>query len=129
MFSSYFLWYFTSFSTAYLLVFAVAHRIMHGIQYIVMVYYYNRHKVERTGGDSALLRHVAGNLKAFLLICAAYAMVFHALTEGLVRDFGFGLVGFNTNFDLFSYSLLSSFALIHYYYDCLLYTSPSPRDS
>jgi hypothetical protein len=121
MFSSYFLWYFTSFSTAYLLVFAVAHRIMHGIQYIVMVYYYNRHKVERTGGDSALLRHVAGNLKAFLLICAAYAMVFHALTEGLVRDFGFGLVGFNTNFDLFSYSLLSSFALIHYYYDAFIW--------
>ena len=121
MFSSYFLWYFTSFSTAYLLVFAVAHRIMHGIQYIVMVYYYNRHKVERTGGDSTLLRHVAGNLKAFLLICAAYAMVFHALTEGLVRDFGFGLVGFNTNFDLFSYSLLSSFALIHYYYDAFIW--------
>ena len=121
MFSSYFLWYFTSFSTAYLLVFAVAHRIMHGIQYIVMVYYYNRHKVERTGGDSALLRHVAGNLQAFLLICAAYAMVFHALTEGLVRDFGFGLVGFNTNFDLFSYSLLSSFALIHYYYDAFIW--------
>jgi hypothetical protein len=121
MFSSYFLWYFTSFSTAYLLVFAVAHRIMHGIQYIVMVYYYNRHKVERTGGDSALLRHVAGNLKAFLLICAAYAMVFHALTEGLVRDFGFGIVGFNTNFDLFSYSLLSSFALIHYYYDAFIW--------
>ena len=121
LFSSYFLWYFTSFSTAYLLVFAVAHRIMHGIQYIVMVYYYNRHKVERTGGDSALLRHVAGNIKAFLLICAAYAMVFHALTEGLVRDFGFGLVGFNTNFDLFSYSLLSSFALIHYYYDAFIW--------
>lgn len=121
--SSYFLWYFTSFNTAYLLVFAVAHRIMHGIQYIVMVYFYNRHKVERTGGDSALLRYVSGkgHVKAFLLICAAYAMVFHALTEGLVRDFGFGLVGFNTNFDLFSYSLLSSFALIHYYYDAFIW--------
>lgn len=121
--SSYFLWYFTSFFTAYLLVFAVAHRIMHGIQYIVMVYYYNRHKVERTGGDSMLLRYVSGkgHVKAFLLICAAYALVFHALTEGLVRDFGFGLVGFNTNFDLFSYSLLSSFALLHYYYDAFIW--------
>ena len=79
---------------------------MHGIQYIVMVYFYNRHKVERTGGDSALMRYVAGKggVKFFLLLCAAYAVVFHALSEGLVRDFGFGLVGFNTNFDLFSYS-------------------------
>ena len=31
------------------------------------------------------------------------------------------LVGFNTNFDLFSYSLLSSFALIHYYYDAFIW--------
>lgn len=123
MFSSYFLWYFTSFTTSYLLVFAVAHRIMHGIQYIVMVYFFNRHKVERTGGDSSLLRYVSGqgHIKTFLLICAAYALVFHALTEGHVRDFGFGLVGFNTNFDLFSYSLLSSFALIHYYYDAFIW--------
>ena len=63
-----------------------------------MVYFYNRHKVERTGGDSALRK---GGVKFFLLLCAAYAIVFHALSEGLVRDFGFGLVGgFNTNFDL-----------------------------
>jgi hypothetical protein len=123
LFSSYFLWYFTSFTTSYLLVYAVAHRIMHGAQYMVMVYYYNRHKVERTGGDSTLLRYLArpGNVRAFLLLCAAYALLFHALTEGHVRDFGFGLVGFNTNFDLFSYSLLSSFALIHYYYDAFIW--------
>ncbi len=121
--ASYFLWYFTSFTTEYLLVYAVAHRIMHGVQYIVIVYYYNRHKVERAGGDSALLRYLAkpGNVKAFLLMCAAYALVFHALSEGHVRDFGFGVVGFNANFDLFSYSLLSSFALIHYFYDAFIW--------
>jgi hypothetical protein len=120
---SYFLWYFTSFTTEYLLVYAVAHRIMHGVQYIVMVYYYNRHKVERGAGDSTIINYVAkpGNIKAFLLMCAAYALVFHALSEGHVRDFGFGIVGFNTNFDLFSYSLLSSFALIHYYYDAFIW--------
>ena len=58
---------------------------------------------------------------AFLLMCGAYALVFHALSEGHVRDFGFGIVGFNANFDLFSYSLLSSFALIHYYYDAFIW--------
>ncbi|NKB66498.1 MAG: hypothetical protein GKR89_05515 [Candidatus Latescibacteria bacterium] len=121
--ASYFLWYFTSFTTHYLLVYAVAHRIMHGLQYIVMVYFYNRNKVERSGGDSSLLAFLgqAGNAKAFLLMCAAYALVFHALTEGVVRDFGFGMVGFNSNFDLFSYSLLSSFALLHYYYDSFIW--------
>ena len=123
LFASYFLWYSTSFTTPYLLVFAVAHRIMHGLQYIVMVYFYNRNKIERTGGDSGLLAFLGrpGNAKAFLLLCAAYALVFHALSEGVVRDFGFGVVGFNTNFDLFSYSLLSSFALLHYYYDSFIW--------
>ena len=120
---SYFLWYFTSFSTEYLLVYAVAHRIMHGVQYIVMVYFYNRHKIERGVNDSPFINFVSrpGNIKAFLLMCVAYALVFHALTEGHVRDFGFGFIGFNANFDLFSYSLLSSFALIHYYYDAFIW--------
>tara|TARA_B100000886_G_scaffold333139_1_gene286706 strand:+ start:1293 stop:2345 length:1053 start_codon:yes stop_codon:yes gene_type:complete len=120
---SYFLWYFTSFTTEYLLVFAVAHRIMHGVQYIVMVYHYNRHKVERGISDSIVISFLAkrGNVKAFLLMCGAYALVFHALSEGHVRDFGFGIIGFNANFDLFSYSLLSSFALIHYYYDAFIW--------
>ena len=123
LFASYFLWYYTSFTTTYLLVYAVAHRIMHGMQYIVMVYFYNRNKVERTGGDSSLLSYLARprNLRAFVLMCAAYALVFHALTEGHGRDFGFGVIGFNTNFDLFSYSLLSSFALLHYYYDSFIW--------
>ena len=127
--SSYFLWYYTSFSTTYLLVFAVAHRIMHGVQYIVIVFFYLRNKMERAGGESALLAYLGtpGNIKAFLLMCAAYALVFHALTEGYGRDFGFGVIGFNTNFDLFSYSLVSSFALLHYYYDAFIWKVRKPE--
>ena len=123
LFASYFLWYYTSYNTTYLLVWAVAHRIMHGMQYIVMVYYYLRNKLVRTGGESAFLAYLArpGNVKAFLLLCAAYALVYHALVQGYTRDFGFGVVGFNTNFDLFSYSLVSSFALAHYYYDAFIW--------
>jgi hypothetical protein len=56
--TSYFLWYYTSFTTTYLLVFLIAHRIMHGVQYIVMVYSYNRHQVERSGGGSRLLAYL-----------------------------------------------------------------------
>ena len=121
--SSYFLWYYTSFSTNYLLVFAVAHRLMHGLQYIVMVYFYLRNKVQRMGGESAFLAYIgkAGNLKAFVLLCAAYALVFHAMSEGYTRDFGFGVIGYNTNYDLFSYSLVASFSLLHYYYDSFIW--------
>ena len=59
LFSSYFLWYYASFSTTYLLVFAFAHRVMHGMQYIVMVYFYLRNKFERMGGESPLLAYLA----------------------------------------------------------------------
>jgi hypothetical protein len=123
LFASYFLWYYTSFSTTYLLVYAVAHRIMHGTQYIVMVYSYLRNKQDRGTDRSPLHSWVArpGNIRAFLILCLAYALLFHALTEGHIRDFGFGVIGFNTNFDLFAYSLLSSFALLHYYYDAFIW--------
>ena len=123
LFSSYFLWYYASFTTTYLLVFAFAHRVMHGMQYIVMVYFYLRNKMERMGGDSALHAYLgkAGNLKAFVLLCAAYALVYHALSEGYTRDFGFGVIGYNTNYDLFSYSLIASFSLVHYYYDAFIW--------
>ncbi|HCL28791.1 MAG TPA: hypothetical protein DIC52_10180 [Candidatus Latescibacteria bacterium] len=129
LFASYFLWYYTSFTTTYLLVYAIAHRIMHGTQYIVMVYSYLRNKEARGTSDSTLHAWVArrGNLRAFLLLCIAYAMLFHALTEGHIRDFGFGVIGFNTNFDLFAYSLLSSFALLHYYYDAFIWKVRRPE--
>ena len=123
LFSSYFLWYYASFTTTFLLVFAFAHRVMHGMQYIVMVYYYLRNKMERMGGESPFLAYLGrpGNVKAFLLLCGAYALVYHALSEGYTRDFGFGVIGYNTNYDLFSYSLIASFSLLHYYYDAFIW--------
>ncbi len=123
LFSSYFLWYYASFTTTYLLVYVIAHRIMHGAQYIVVVYFYLRNKLERTGGDSAFLAYLArpGTLKAFLLLCAAYAFVFNALSEGNARDFGFGLIGFNTNYDLVSYCLIASLGVVHFYYDAFIW--------
>lgn len=127
--SSYFLWYFTSFTSEYLMVYAVAHRLMHGIQYIAMIYYFNRNRVERIGGDSSLLTYLAkpGHFKVFLLLCAASMLIWLALTEGSIRDLGFGLVGYSESFDLFSYSLVSSVALIHYWFDAFIWKVRRPE--
>ena len=46
--TSYGLWYFTSWHTNSVLVHGIAHRLMHGVQYIVIVYYYVDHKAVRT---------------------------------------------------------------------------------
>ena len=42
--ASYFLWYFTAWHTNSILLFAIAHRIMHGVQYIVMVHFFLKRK-------------------------------------------------------------------------------------
>ncbi len=122
--SSYFLWYYTSFATSYLLVFLLAHRIMHGTQYIVMVYFYNRNHVERGGGDSRLLNYLGkpGHVAAFVFVCALYALVFDLLTKIDERGFSFG-----SDIDLVSYSLITSFALTHYYFDSFIWKVRSPE--
>jgi hypothetical protein len=122
--ASYSLWYYTSFSTTYLLVFLIAHRIMHGVQYIVMVYFYNRNQVERTGGDSRLLRRLGepGHILAFLSLCAVYSIAFGLLTQVDGRGFSFG-----PQLDFFAYSLISSFALTHYYFDSFIWKVHRPE--
>lgn len=116
LFSSYFLWYFLSFSTTSLIVWGIGHRIMHGVQYIVMVYYYNRNNVARTGGDSSLLAYLgkpgATHIMAFLIFILAYGVVFWQLT--LERQF-------SPDYDIFAASLISSFSLLHYYYDAFIW--------
>jgi len=123
LFASYFLWYYASFTTTYLLIFAIAHRLMHGLQYIVMVYYYNRNQVERGGVDSRLLTRLGtpGHLKLFVLLCVGYAIAFELLTNSWDRGVSFG-----EDLDLFAYSLISSFALVHYYFDSFIWKVRRP---
>ena len=120
--ASYFLWYFTAFATTSLLVWSIAHRSMHGGQYLVMVFCYNRNNVARSGGDSALLRYLGAlgplHVAAFLLFGVGYALVFWQLSS--VRSL-------SADFDLLSASLISSFALLHYYFDSFIWKVRTPR--
>jgi hypothetical protein len=89
---------------------------MHGGQYMVMVFFYNRNNVTRTGGDSSLLRYLgrpgAARVAVFLLFCWGYGIAFWQLT--LARQF-------SPDYDIFAASLISSFALLHYYYDAFIW--------
>ena len=127
--ASYFLWYYTSFTSDYLMVYAVAHRIMHGVQYNVMIYYFNKHLAERDPDHPSLLAYLAQpqNLKVGILLCAACTVVWVVLTEGHLRDLGFGMLGFGVDFDLFSFSLISSFAMLHYWYDAFIWKTRQPE--
>ncbi|HJP33569.1 MAG TPA: hypothetical protein QGF95_23710 [Candidatus Latescibacteria bacterium] len=127
--ASYFLWYYTSFTSEYLMVYAVAHRIMHGVQYNVMIYYFNKHLSERNPEHPSLLRYLAQpqNIVVGILLCVACTIVWVVLTEGHLRDLGFGFVGFGGNFDLFSFSLISSVAMIHYWFDAFIWKTRQPE--
>ncbi|MDE0736715.1 MAG: hypothetical protein OSB47_12890 [Pirellulaceae bacterium] len=106
--ASYFLWYYSAWHTASVLVWGIAHRLMHGIQYIVIVYWYLRRKVDQQsevdqqGEVQAgaapkkfnLVRFVvrSGNVKFFLLIFLIYAALYQLAILQPLEVFGFGVV-------------------------------------
>jgi hypothetical protein len=138
--ASYFLWYFVAWNTSSFLLYQIAHKIMHGVQYIVIVYWYIRRKVERAGTGTSVLAYVAqpGNVKAFLLMAVLYAFVYKLIIGGGLEEFGFGVVNvtlpydsvkelglagmtYGRGYDLFAAALIQSLALVHYYFDSFIW--------
>ncbi len=110
LFSSYFLWYFTSWQSDSLLVFGIAHRLMHGVQYMVIVNSYLGRKLERNvspmnGLDReppspmflpAWLVGVLASRRtlAFLGMGLAYVLLYQLLLLRPLDELGFGVVNF-----------------------------------
>ena len=94
--ASYFLWYFVAWHTNSILLYAVAHRIMHGAQYIVMVYSFMRRTADQGSSRPGLWSRMVGQgrLRWYLISGAAYAMVFQLLINRPLDEFGFGVVNF-----------------------------------
>jgi hypothetical protein len=86
--ASYGLWYYVSWQDS-LLVYLVAHRIMHGVQYIAMVYWYLERNIERTGEPPRLLKRLS--VGRFVLLGIAYALLFQLVSGLPLEDFAFGL--------------------------------------
>ena len=139
-FASYFLWYFVSWQTASFITWSIAHRLMHGVQYMVIVYWYIRRKVAQTGQTRGVLASVArpGNLKAFLLLGLMYAVVYNFITGDGLDSFGFGILNFTipydsvpelgiaamssqARYDLFAASAISAVAVVHFYFDSFIW--------
>lgn len=129
--ASYFLWYFTSWHTDSILVFGIAHRIMHGLQYIVMVYWYIRRKTQPTD-DQPQQTQVSklvspGRIIRFMVACLIYAVAFQLLSGQPLERFGFGLVNFSARFSLdeayhiYAESVFSIMALTHFYFDSFIW--------
>jgi len=136
--ASYFLWYFVGWQTGSLIIYLIAHRLMHGLQYIVMVYWYIRRKSAGTGRKGGFLAALtrAGNVKAFLLISLFYAVIYNLLLGNGFEVFGFGIVnpdlrydslrelgglGSRQGFEVYTVALAQSVAVVHYYFDSFIW--------
>ena len=135
---SYFLWYFTARQTDSLLVHGIAHRIMHGVQYIVIAYWYTRRKEEAADHPDALASRLvrSGNLWMFILACVLYAVAYQLLIGRSVSEFGFGFnplaspavpehglqaMSPRGGYELYSIAIINTAALTHYYFDSFIW--------
>jgi hypothetical protein len=137
--ASYFLWYFTAWHTNSVLLFAVAHRIMHGVQYMVMVYAFLGRKALSAESRRGLWNRLAGQgkLKWFLLGGGIYAVFFQVLIHRPLDELGFGVVNFaayeaipqfnipeldpTAAYALFSATMIASYGMLHYYVDSFIW--------
>lgn len=107
--SSYFLWYFTSWQVDSLLVFGIAHRLMHGAQYIAIVNSYVGRKLDHAAHDwsaesssptttivpLAIERwKPSSRTLFFILLGLMYAVGYQLLLLRPLDELGFGVVNF-----------------------------------
>ncbi len=123
------LWYYVSWQDSFL-VYTVAHRIMHGVQYIVFVYWYIGKKTEATGQRPRLLNDFS--LGRFLLLGGVYAVLFQLAVGSGLADFSFGLVQMLQEDEFLHFTrekatgfyaatAVSAAAAVHYYVDSFVW--------
>lgn len=137
--ASYFLWYFVAWHTNSILLYAVAHRIMHGIQYIVMVYIFMDNSARKPGAKRGLWTRLVGERRWVLFVLGgiAYAGIFQLLINRPMDEFGFGVVnfapypaieqfnlpalGYHGSFELWSIMVVYIAGMMHYYVDSFIW--------
>lgn len=137
--ASYFLWYFVAWHTNSILLYAVAHRVMHGVQYIVMVYIFMRRSADTHASRPGFWSRLTGEgrLRWFVLFGLGYALLFQLMINRPLDEFGFGVVNFSpypaipqfnlpaldyqASYELWSQLMLYAYALLHYYVDSFIW--------
>lgn len=144
LFASYFLWYFVTWHTSSILTYFIAHRLMHGLQYIVFVHGYLQRRGERVPERDWLRRLTSPAAVPLFVACMlGYAMVFNFLSGGDLVPFGLGIVDFELHWDsipeiaratldstgalaIGTVALAKAAALVHYYFDSFIWKVSDP---
>ena len=147
--ASYGLWYVTAWHTDSILVFGIAHRLMHGVQYMVIVRIYLAKKARDSGdagGGLGLSLAGRGGLWRFVGISLLYAVVFQVVVgqPQPLETFGFGVFEFNSVYKaipelgvgrftsremyaLFATAMVDAVAMVHYYFDSFIWKVSDQR--
>ena len=146
--SSYFLWYFCAWHASSVLVWGIAHRIMHGLQYIIIVYWYLRRKAESDkpatipveGIGFKMVRYMVRSKRVwiFIGISLIYAALFQIVLMEPLEVFGFGVfriseidrtveslkgIGMTDAMwqGLYAEILVAGFGMTHFYFDSFIW--------
>jgi len=131
--SSYGLWYFAGWHTNSLLVYGIAHKLMHGLQYLVIVYWFLERKHDLSGARPWMLPRI--NVLGFVGVALLYSVALQLLLLRPFSEYAFGLVemiapseplaanaiSVNRTYEMYAFTVLSSTALIHYYFDSFIW--------
>lgn len=137
---SYALWYVMAWFNESLISHLLAHRIMHGVQYIVIVYSYIDRKAERTSVTKGILSRLraTGGVPVFLALSAIYAIAYVLIVGDGLEQFALGYepfewafdsvkdwipndTTFSAGYDYFAYAVTQSVAVTHYYFDSFIW--------
>ena len=137
---SYFLWYYCAWHTSSVLIWGIAHKIMHGAQYMVIVYWYLRRQTQAENSQSQVAARLVrrGNVAMFVLVGLLYSVLIHILTGGQIGAFLFGWARFPTVYEAIpalgipelsvregyafvSLALMNTFGITHYYFDSFIW--------
>ena len=139
--SSYFLWYFTAWQISSVLQYSIAVQIMHGVQYIVISYYYTRQRTRRSVDPENWAANLVRPGRAWIFLSAGlfYAVVYQVIVGNSLEEFGFGVLQLQQEysapirhlaiepmnadkaFDLFSAAIVEVASLTHFYFDSFIW--------
>ncbi len=140
--SSYALWYYAGWHSNSLLVYGIAHKLMHGLQYLVFVYWFLERKHNIDQAKPWMLPRL--NRLSFVLVGIAYAIIIQLLLMRPMTEFAFGLfsiqsppqplsldqsnLAFNRTYELYAATIVQSTAIIHYYFDSFIWKIRDERN-
>ncbi|MEZ6048157.1 MAG: hypothetical protein R3C11_21790 [Planctomycetaceae bacterium] len=141
--SSYFLWYFVAWQIDNVFVFGIADRIMHGVQYMVIVYLYMDRKAQDKEVEGTFIKRFLsfGHISAYVAMLLVYTLLYQIVRDKPYSEFNFGIdflvfmqpymraipeagldaMSEKTALSFVFFIIVETVATIHYYYDSFIW--------